>query len=302
MFTYEKVKEKPKLFLCMTCLTVEEFIILLSYFEQAWDEYIEREYKNREDRERAYGAGQDRDTLKIIEDKLLFILYYCKCYPLQEILGFEFGMSQSTANEWIHILAKVLQTALDKGGHIPERVPENLEATLSAEKETDVSIDGTERKIQRPTDNEEQKAHYSGKKKAHTVKNNIVGSINTKKVKYLSQTYEGKTHDKKIADEENPSFPEGIHLFKDTGFQGYEPNGVITLQPKKKPKGKELSNLDKEINSIISRTRIIIEHIIGGVKRCRIVKELFRNTKDKFDDLVMEIACGLHNFRVEHRC
>ena len=49
------------------------------------------------------------------------------------------------------------------------------------------------------------------------------------------------------------------------------------------------------------KIRIVIEHIINGVKRCRIVKDLFRNTKEKYDDLVMEIACGLHNFRVECR-
>jgi len=45
----------------------------------------------------------------------------------------------------------------------------------------------------------------------------------------------------------------------------------------------------------------VIAHIIGGIKRSRIVKDLFRNTKDAYDDLVMEIACGLHNFRVHYR-
>jgi hypothetical protein len=40
---------------------------------------------------------------------------------------------------------------------------------------------------------------------------------------------------------------------------------------------------------------------INGIKRCRIVKDVFRNTKDMYDDLTMEIACGLHNFRVECR-
>lgn len=301
MFQYQDIRKKPKLFLSMTGLRLEEFIALQTYFEQAWKDHIDREYKNRDDRERAYGGGQERLTLTNIEDKLLFILYYCKCYPLQEILAYEFGMSQPTANDWIHILAKVLKVALDNGGHLPERMPENLERALIDERETDIAIDGTERRIQRPLDNERQKNNYSGKKKTHTIKNNIIGSVNTKKVKYLSQTYEGKIHDKKIADKENPSLPDGIRLFKDTGFQGYDPLGVINLQPKKKPKGKKLSTLDKEMNSIIAKTRIIIENIICGVKRCRIVKELFRNTKDKFDDLVMEIACGLHNFRTEYR-
>ncbi len=114
----------------------------------------------------------------------------------------------------------------------------------------------------------------------------------------MSQTYAGKRHDKKIADEESPTYPEDISLYKDTGFQGYEPEGVKTFQPQKKPKGKELTSEQKEQNSLISSIRIVIEHIISGMKRCRIVKDLFRNTKAKYDDLVMEIACALHNFRV----
>jgi DDE superfamily endonuclease len=88
---------------------------------------------------------------------------------------------------------------------------------------------------------------------------------------------------------------------KDTGFQGYEPEGVKTLQPQKKPKGRELTPEQKEQNRLISSIRIVIEHIIAGIKRCRIVKDLFRNTKEKYDDLVMEIACALHNFRVDCR-
>ena len=92
-------------------------------------------------------------------------------------------------------------------------------------------------------------------------------------------------------------FPGGSTLYKDTGYQGYEPAGVNTRQPKKKPHGGELTQAEKEQNSLISSVRIIVEHVICGIKRCRIVKDVFRNTKDKFDDLVMEIACGLHNFR-----
>lgn len=135
----------------------------------------------------------------------------------------------------------------------------------------------------------------------HTIKNVVVGGITTRKVNYLSQTYEGKRHDKKIVDEENPTFPKEISLYKDTGFQGYEPEGITTFQPQKKPKGKELTAEQKEQNTLISRIRIVIEHVINGIKRCRIVKDLFRNTKERYDDLVMEIACGLHNFRVECR-
>ena len=117
----------------------------------------------------------------------------------------------------------------------------------------------------------------------------------------MSPTYEGKRHDKKIADEEHPTFPPNISLYKDTGFQGYDPDGITTFQPQKKPPGKALTPEQKEPNRLISSIRVVIEHIINGVKRCRIVKDVFRNTKDMYEDLVMEIACGLHNLRVECR-
>jgi hypothetical protein len=104
-----------------------------------------------------------------------------------------------------------------------------------------------------------------------------------------------------MADEESPTYPTDIDMDKDTGFQGYEPAGVKTFQPQKKPRGKELTPAQKEHNTLISSIRMVIEHIIGGIKRCRIVKDLFRNTKEHYDDLVMEIACALHNFRVDCR-
>jgi len=95
--------------------------------------------------------------------------------------------------------------------------------------------------------------------------------------------------------------PPGCVLLKDTGFQGFEPAHVVTYQPKKKPRGHELSAEDKAENTMIASIRILVEHVIAGVKRCRIVHDVFRNTTAHFDDLVMEIACGLHNFRATLR-
>jgi hypothetical protein len=145
------------------------------------------------------------------------------------------------------------------------------------------------------------KKHTTAVKTAHTSKNNRIVDANTQKGAYLSQTYEGKKHDKNMCDEEHPTFPRNSTLCKDTGFQGDEPEGVITDQPKKKPHGQELTPEDKAFNAIISRVRILVAHVMSGIKRCRIIKDIFRNTKEKFDDLVMEIACGLHNLRVESR-
>ena len=119
-------------------------------------------------------------------------------------------------------------------------------------------------------------------------------------MQYLSGTYGGRVHDKRICDEEAYQFPP-CGLFQDTGFQGYKPDHVDTYQPKKKPQGKELTDEEKAENTMIASIRILVEHVIAGVKRCRIVKEVLRNTKNHFADQVMEIACGLHKFRATWR-
>jgi DDE superfamily endonuclease len=167
VFSYHKVKEYPKLLLAMTGLSYAEFHQLLPFFQYAWDQYVTQYYVNRDHRQRQYGAGRSESTLVSIEDKPLFILYYVKVYPLQEILAFEFGMVQSTANAWIQILSDVLKKALDHGGYVPERDPKQLATVLASETESIYGIDGTERPRQRPRNPEKQKHYYSGKKK-HT--------------------------------------------------------------------------------------------------------------------------------------
>ena len=161
--------------------------------------------------------------------------------------------------------------------------------------------DGTERRIQRPKDDETQKRFFSGKSHAHTVKNVIVIGYNDRQIKYLSKTVEGSKHDKKIVDEEKLEYPEKADLYQDAGFQGYQPDNVHVHQPTKKPPGGELTTEEKETNRFISSVRVAVEHVIAGIKRCRIVKDIYRNTKEDYDDLVIELTCGLHNLRTEHR-
>ena len=89
-------------------------------------------------------------------------------------------------------------------------------------------------------------------------------------------------------------------MVKDTGFQGYEPPDTDTLQPKKKPRGRELHPIQKTINQLISKVRVTVEHAIAGIKRCHIVADIFRNRRHGFVDEVMLAASGLHNLRVSH--
>jgi hypothetical protein len=300
MITYEQVKGKPKLLRAMTGLDRTEFEELLVPFGTGWEDHVRQMVLPEPDRQRRPGGGR-KPALCTMADKLLFILYYFKTYPLQEVLGFEFGMGQSQACAWIHTLTAILKQALAALKQLPERLPAEVAARLSQSGERKFGIDGTERKIQRPKDAEIQRQYYSGKKHAHTVKNNVIVTLKSRTVEYLSQTHEGKKHDKKIGDEEQPTFPLGSTVYQDTGFQGYAPAGVKVVQPKKKPRGRELSVTDKRRNHQISKVRIVVEHVISGVKRCRITKDILRNIKDQFADLAMEIACGLHNFRTERR-
>ncbi|MDH6353796.1 hypothetical protein M2132_000113 [Dysgonomonas sp. PH5-45] len=129
------------------------------------------------------------------------------------------------------------------------------------------------------------------------MKNNLLCTPE-KRILWLSQTYEGHVHDKRIVDEQPLSLPTGITLWQDTGFIGHKPENVTIKMPTKKPKGKGLSDVQKKENRKISSFRILVEHAIGGIKKCRIVKERFRCRKLGFNDLVMLIACGLHNFRI----
>ena len=229
-------------------------------------------------------------------------MFYLRQYPTQEVQGFLFGIGQVQAHEWVHRLTEVLNQALGAEQQLPERHPRKLEEVLKACPELEFIIDGTERRINRPKDPDKRDKHYSGKKKGTTVKNNVITDRGKGgKIRYLSDTVEGKRHDKKLADDEDYAFPEGSKLWQDTGFQGYAPENVMILQPKKKPRGGELTPAEKERNRKLSSQRIAVEHHLGGVKRSRIVHDTFRNRKEDYVDIVMETACGLHNFRVSQR-
>jgi hypothetical protein len=174
------------------------------------------------------------------EEKLLFILVYLKTYPLQVLMGELFDLSQPQANHWIHRLLPVLQAALDDLGVRPERDPDRFAPKrLPSESAPRLVIDGTERRRQRPKDPEKQALHYSGRKRTHSDKNVVVATVRSKSIDFLSRTYVGKAADKAIADEESISYPSGTVLYKDAGFQGYEPAVPETRQAKKKaaPRG-----------------------------------------------------------------
>ena len=234
MLDYRRVKRDRRKFLALTGLTLKEFKALLPAFVEAYQgQYPPEKTVAGRKRKRHRGGGRP-GRLSTAEQQLLFILVYQKAYPLQVVLGELFGMSQSGANQWVPRLLPVLRDALSALGVMPERDGRRFaQAERRKHEPRDYIIDGTERRRQRPQKPEKQALHYSGKKKTHSDKNVVIVNTQSKRVGYLSPTYPGKTHDKKLAEREQIAYSRQAILHKDTGFQGYEPHVKQTYQPKK---------------------------------------------------------------------
>jgi len=230
---YPRLKKNRRKLLALTGLTPKEFGMLLPVFAELYEQARADTTQRGTVRRRAVGGGR-KGQLRTAEQKLLFILVYQKAYPLQALLGEVFELSQSRVNYWVHHLLPFLQQTLEALEVMPKRRPSQF-ALQGGGKSAAVEliIDGTDRRRQRPKSPEKQALHYSGKHRTHCDKNVVVVQAKTTRVGYLSQTYAGKTHDKKIADHAALCYPPHTILYKDTGFQGYAPLVGQTRQPKK---------------------------------------------------------------------
>ena len=300
MITYDILAAHPPTVLCFTGRYPEEFLGVLLDFDLAGHTYELDQLLDSSPRGRRPGGGR-KPKLLTIAAKRLFILMSLKRSPLQAVLGFLFGLSHPQAHDGIHTLTPMVRDALSRGRLLPEREGSRLAAVLAATEELVALLDGVERPKQRPTDPEQQRADDRGKKNGHRRKHVLVTTYHQRRVNYLRATVEGRRHDKPIADQSALTFPDDITLAQETGLPGDAPPNVRVCPPKKKPKGQERSSEEKVRKTLIARLRIRVAHVIAGVKRSRIVKDLFRNTRAGYDDLVMEVACGLHNFRTECR-
>jgi len=168
MLHYEDLKDKPRELLTATGLKANEFEALLVVFAQTYEErYPAAQTMDGQPRQRRKGGG-NKGALTAMADKLLFILVHEKTYPLQTMLGLQFGLSQGRVNIWLHRLTPVLQQALASMQFSPERDGTKVQrSALTQEGGADLIIDGTERRRQRPQNVEAQRDQYSGKKSSH---------------------------------------------------------------------------------------------------------------------------------------
>ena len=296
---------------------MEEVRALVPHFEAAFLDYMaEWTLHGRRRLARCYTTYKNC-PLPTPEDRLLCILISLTQNPTQLLHGRVFGMRQSKATPWLHVLLPVLCNTLRTLGDAPCRSLETLCERLGVEgpllprrrstrrrsprhhtpSGPPFGHDGTERPLPRPQDATAQKRCYSGKKTRHMLKNLLLinGAL---RILVLSETHPGSVHDKRIADTTPYPLPAGSQLLQDVGFQALTLDGVDIIQPTKKPRGQELTRAPRASNRKISRRRVRIEHVNSSVKRCRRLKETIRVWKAGIRAMVMAIGCALHNFRV----
>lgn len=281
----------------MTGLSCAEFEALVPvFFESLQDAYRQR----RPNRRRKMGGGQ-KGTLKTVEEKLLFVLVYLKCYPTYDFLSVLVGGERTRACRNVQFLLKTLEGALGKKFVLPARKIRNMEEFLEAFPEAkDLFIDGTERPVQKPKNQKKRRKLYSGKKKG-TTRKTIVVSNEKRKVLFLSPTKSGRRHDKRLFDKTGiPRIaPEDVAFWTDTGLQGVQKDHANTVMPKKATKNHPLTNEEKQNNRIISGIRILSEHAIGGIKRMKAASDIYRNKLPNLDDTFTFLSTGLWNFHLQ---
>jgi hypothetical protein len=282
----ERLQRSPKAFRQLTGITPAAFDRLLADLTPR-HEQAEVRRKNRPGRKRQPGAG--RKHALALTDRLLMLLIYYRTYTTHAFLGFLFGVDDSAVGRNINPLQPLLAGVF----RIPER-----RVKLDPEDIRELFFDATERPTRRPERG--QREFYSGKKKRHTIKTQVVVVRRTKppgpgakrrrvRIAAVSESCPGKTHDKKVYDRSRVVAPRDAKRTGDTAYIG---TGLKT--PTRKPRGGELTGGQKSENRRVSRRRIVAEHGIGKMKVWRVASERYRNPVGRHT-LIMKNVAGLHN-------
>jgi hypothetical protein len=141
-----------------------------------------------------------------------------------------------------------------------------------------------------------QRNYYSGKKKRHTLKTQVVVNKLTAEIVCIC-TNPGRWHDFRIFKESNTHINPSSLIAVDSGYQGLQKLHANTELPKKNTKKKPLSRTDKEQNSQLASKRVLNENVIGVVKRFRILAEKYRNRRKRFN-LRFNLIAGIYNFEL----
>jgi len=296
MINQDYLLKHHELFQYVIGISYKQFRELLPKFRNALRK-AEYEKVWKKKRIRDVGSGR-KATLKTDEEKLFFILWYYKVYPTFRYAQYNVGLDKRNVQLWMRFLELVLFAALGYELELPKRKIRNQGEWLEiCPQLSDFLVDSTERPIQRPKNKENQKHYYSGKKKHHTVKNQIFVHPKTKKILALSATVEGKRSDKTlfVDDPLYTAIPPGAKGKADKAYIGIEHPFLTWTIPKKKPRGGELTEEEKETNKQISKIRIYVEHPNAYMKHFNILSNRFRSGIEKAE-LPLKTIAAIYNF------
>lgn len=297
MFNHKKLAKKRKQFLSVTGLTVQQFDSLSKEIKKNY-KTTEQKRLSKNKRERKIGAGHKFDLS--LKDRILMLLMYYRMYTTYDMLGMIFDLDKSNVARNI----RYLEPAVKQSIPIPAKKYADSKKLKTIQElqqffpDLIAITDGTEQQIPRPKDRKKRKTHYSGKKKKHTVQNQI--TINLKgEIIHKSTHSPGSHHDYKIYKSKHPALSKDVMVFYDLGYMGVEKDfpKQTSILPYKKKRGKELTISQKEWNKIQSKIRINVEHVIAQIKKFRISSDTFRNKLCRYDT-ISDIVCGIINFKI----
>lgn len=297
MLNYTKLARKPEQFLRFTGMTVTQFDFLSSKIEK---QYKITEIQRLSKKERVRDIGARRPFKLPVKERILMLLIYYRCYTSYDLLEYMFGVDSSTVCRDIAKIEPVVKQCIPIPSKLYSDSKKISDITQLQEFFPDLIVitDGTEQPIPRPKNRIKRKTHYSGKKKKHTVKNQI--TINLKgEIIHKPAHSPGRRNDYAILKIKHPVLSEELMVFYDLGYLGVEKDfpKQISIIPYKKKKGKELLDYQKEWNKIQSKIRIKVEHVISKIKKFRINADTFRNRLSRYDG-ISEIVCGIVNFKI----
>jgi hypothetical protein len=299
LLSYDRLSRKPLLFRSFTGLTVQQFDdIFDKEIIKKYDKHEIQRLSKRKDRKRDIGAG--RPFKLDLKNRFLMLLIYYRLYITYTLTGFLFDLDQSNICRDIQKIESLIRKCIPipqkiyritKGLKTPEEVEQYFSGFLAF-------IDSTEQQIPRPVDKERRKMYYSGKKKKHTVKTQLMVNDHGFIIHKLGYK-KGRRHDCDIYKENHPSTPKQVVNIIDLGYLGIEKDfpGQISVIPYRKNRNLQSSVERKEFNRGHAKKRIVIEHTICRLKKYRILADVFRNRLNKHNK-ISDIVSGLVNYRI----
>lgn len=289
---YDDLSRHPNVFQKCTGLTVSLFDDLL---DDVLPVYLEAEERrlNRPQRQRAIGAGHPFELA--VPDQVLLTVIWLRLYPIDEVLGYLFGVSDSTVSRLIERVLPILEQSGRDGMRLPDpgkKRRRQLPELLKDIPELTVIVDSFEQRVQRPPDD----SHYSGKKKQHTLKSQLAVDSDTGRIVEVSDSVPGPTADIRLLEASGllKRLPDEVGVGGDLAYLKLAKLRQHGFSPRRKPRGKERPPADVAYNRAFSQFRIVVEQTIGQVRRFQSVTATDRNHRRQHDARVAAVA-GLVN-------